>query len=180
MIVRLAEEKVVQYSQRLGSSNTIWEREEDGWYRASSNTPMEKTRFFGWYTAKLAGSQDHTSITVWVAPTNTPLTILCVQEVFGCFLKSILALEKDSSNIEIGADQQHLARESKLISDLASIFVDEGLGSKKNALFCISPSVMSPFHISKTKEALTSARKTADQLRKKHEWLQAETLLRLA
>ncbi|KAM0550207.1 hypothetical protein ACHAPJ_009055 [Fusarium lateritium] len=177
-ILKFAED-VIQIPSRPGSPNTIWQKNVDRWREASSDGILEgKIRFFGWHTTKLSRSQDPTSITVWSAPTTNSLTSLCGQEIFGSFLKSILGIVDYVGDIEVGTDARHLPLASKLASELVTIFVEKGLGSREDALLCIAPLVISPLKISRTEDSLAMARKSAGQLRQQGDWAQAERVLR--
>ncbi|KAF4419069.1 ankyrin repeat-containing domain-containing [Fusarium acutatum] len=181
-ILKFAEDSLVHPCSRRGSPNTMWQKDQDGrWYETLfQGLREEQYRFFGWHTMKLSSNQHATSITVWSAPTTSSLTTLCAQEIFGSFLRSILGIFDYFSNAVITTDTQDLPLASKLASELVTAFVESGLGTREDALLCISPLLISPLTISVTENGLANAQKSADYLRKQGEWMQAESVLRRA
>ncbi|KAG5749686.1 hypothetical protein H9Q70_007631 [Fusarium xylarioides] len=181
-ILKFAENSLIHPCSQRGSANTIWQKDQDGrWYEALfEGLREEQYRFFGWHTMKLSPNQHAASITVWSAPTTSSLTTLCAQEIFGSFLGSILGIVDYFSNPVIGKHTQDLPLASKMASELVTAFVESGLGTREDALLCISPLLISPLTISVTETDLADARKSADHLRKQGEWMQAERVLRWA
>ncbi|KAF4999927.1 hypothetical protein FGRMN_2165 [Fusarium graminum] len=159
--------------------NTMWEESANSWQVAKSVSSLDnKQRFFGWHTTKLTENQHATPITVWSASITSSLTVLCAQEVFGSFLKSLCSILDYFSEVDIETHAQELPLVRELASKLVNAFVESGLGSRDEALLSIVPLFISPLEIPRTKGGLESARDCADKLRRQRDWETAEMVLR--
>ncbi|KAL7907876.1 hypothetical protein GGI35DRAFT_70455 [Trichoderma velutinum] len=136
-------------------------------------------RFFGWHATELLQSDDSVPFSVWSASTDSSLVSLCAQEVFGSFFASILKIVDDMGEISI-QETPHFRLESSLVFDMVKLFTETQLGSKKDALLCVLPSMIPQLRLASTESTLVAAMKNSNQHRKRGEWQQAETVLRWA
>ncbi|KAH6884009.1 hypothetical protein B0T10DRAFT_369619, partial [Thelonectria olida] len=92
----------------------------------------------------------------------------------------ILDVVDDFGSIDVQQETQHFRLENNLVSELAKLFTESQLGPRKDALLCVLPPMISRLTLSSAGSALAAARKSANQHRRRDEWMQAETLLRWA
>ncbi|KAH8659516.1 hypothetical protein BGZ61DRAFT_303571, partial [Ilyonectria robusta] len=92
----------------------------------------------------------------------------------------ILDVVDDFGSIDIQQETQHFRLENNLVSELANLFTESQLGPREDALLCVLPPIISRLTLSSAGSALAAARKSANQHRRRDEWMQAETVLRWA
>ncbi|KAH6881074.1 hypothetical protein B0T10DRAFT_376316, partial [Thelonectria olida] len=92
----------------------------------------------------------------------------------------ILHVVDDFGRIDIQQETQQFRLENSLVSELAKLFTESQLGPREDALLCVLPPIISQLTLSSAGSALAAARKSANQHRRRDEWMQAETVLRWA
>ncbi|PON24118.1 hypothetical protein TGAM01_v207129 [Trichoderma gamsii] len=138
-----------------------------------------ETRLFGWYTTEPSRRHGSAPFKVWSASTDSSLLSLCAQEVFGAFLVSIFDTMDAVEDIDI-QETPHVHLESKLVSEMIQLFTDARLGSREDALLCVLPPIISRLKIPSTESVLATAKRKANEHRRRGEWIKAEVMLKWA
>lgn len=138
-----------------------------------------ETRFFGWYTTE--PSQRHGSVPfkVWSASSESSLLSLCAQEVFGSFLMSIFDTMDAVEDVDI-QEAPYVHLESKLVSEIIQLFTGTRLGSREDALLCVLPPIISRLKMPSAEDVLATAKRRANEHRRRGEWFKAEVMLKWA
>ncbi|KAK1243820.1 hypothetical protein MKX08_001958 [Trichoderma sp. CBMAI-0020] len=138
-----------------------------------------ETRFFGWYTVEPSRRQSLAPFKVWSATTDSSLVSLCAQEVFGSFLVSIFNTMDTVEDVDI-QETPYVYLESKLVSEIIQLFIDTRLGSREDALLCVLPPIISQLKMPSTETILATAKRRANEHRKRGEWIKSEAMLKWA
>lgn len=138
-----------------------------------------ETRFFGWHTIEPSQRHSPAPFEVWSASTDSSLSSLCAQEVFGSFLVSIFNTMDTVEDVDI-QETPHVYLESKLVSEIIQLFTDTRLGSREDALLCVLPPIISRLKMPSTEIILATAKRRANEHRKRGEWIKAEAMLKWA
>ncbi|KAL6799555.1 hypothetical protein GGI42DRAFT_327833 [Trichoderma sp. SZMC 28013] len=139
----------------------------------------QEVRFFGWHATETSQSSSPVPFSFMSAHTDSSLLSLCVQEVFGSFIASILKITDDVGDINI-QETPHFHLESSLVTEMMKVFAETRLGSNEDALLCILPAMIPRLRLSFLEKAIVAAKTMANQHRRAGEWTQAETVLRWA
>lgn len=138
-----------------------------------------ETRLFGWYTTEPSWRHGSVPFKVWSASTDSSLLSLCAQEVFGSFLVSIFDTMDAVEDIDI-QETPHVHLESKLVSEIIQLFTDARLGSREDALLCVLPPIISRLKMPSTEIILATAKRRANEHRRRGGWNKAEAILKWA
>ncbi|CEL03894.1 hypothetical protein ASPCAL05032 [Aspergillus calidoustus] len=135
-------------------------------------------QIFGWYASGITYSTPPGILPIWSIPTESPLAVLCAQEIFGSFIKEAFRLIDDIGSFKIGDEGLNFRLENQWVTELAKIFSDNQLGSDQEALLCVLPAVVSRSGLSSSKCALKAAKQFAITHRREKKWREAERVLR--
>lgn len=136
-------------------------------------------RIFGWHTTEASQRHGSAPFEVWSASTDSSLLSLCAQEVFGSFLVSIFDTMDAVEDIDI-QEAPYVHLESKLVSEIIQLFTDTRLGSREDALLCVLPPIISLLKMPSTENILATAKRRANEHRRRGEWIKAEVMLKWA
>lgn len=183
-IPTMLENEVQLDPAEAGDPSIIWNSEENPFKRLSrkATEPFDErnVRFFGWYAAEIPPAQLPDAPKIWTVPTNSSLSLLCAQEIFGSFVKSLLGNMDDIGEATIIENPPHFRLGNPLVSNIVKAFTASQLGSESDALLCTLPGIISQLQLSSLKEALTAAQKSANHHRRQKDWTQAQATLKWA
>ncbi|KAL3481465.1 ankyrin repeat-containing domain protein [Aspergillus californicus] len=119
----------------------------------------ETTRYFGWYAGELPQTG--------------------VSKLFGTFFKSILDIAEDVGGIDI-SEAPHFRLSNLPVTEIAEAFVENALGPINDALLCILPTILARLEVPPSKAALTAAKNSANQHRRRRDWNKVKEVLKWA
>lgn len=140
--------------------------------------PKDCRRFFGWHLVpghllySLTGR-----CSVLQVSSESPLDLMCAQELFALFLTTLMPLLGDiGGSTEIVKGVQRLYVANQTITELVRNFTASGIGSEDDALTCIVPILYAHQKLTYS-TAFSAARDDGDGYRRKNEWGKAEEAL---
>lgn len=172
-------------STGLRDASTVWTRMGKKDVYPTSKIALDarlnnpQLRFFGWNTADLSPSQDFHEPSLWSASMTDSLVAPCAQEIFASFLTSILDIVDGLGDVHV-KEAESFRLENNLVSEVVNLFTEMQLGSRLEALLCVIPLTLPHLKMHSAAAALTAAKKSANQYRKREDWEKAERLLQWA
>lgn len=131
---------------------TIWHQESVKDQTASSFVPSiflrysyheTLTQLFGWYSGELSLlPAEMEDMSIWTLPTDSTFLSLCMQEIFGLCVKSLLETMEDTGEVSVRETPTGPRLKSHLVSDLVGVLLETGLVSRDDAVSCILPTVV--------------------------------------
>ncbi|KIL94292.1 ankyrin repeat domain-containing protein 28 [Fusarium avenaceum] len=101
------------------------------------------TQLFGWYSGEPSLlPADMQDMPIWTLPTDSTFLSLCMQEIFGVCVKSLLETMEDTGVVSVRETPTGPRLESQLVSDLVDILLETGLVSRDDAISCLLPIVV--------------------------------------
>ena len=179
------------WTLRTGSSDAL-EKLSD----LTSTTGHTPKRLFGWNIVysflsrhpndnharrmESGGPGKRTTLKVLCLPRKRSLLDICTQELFVALIASFLKSgEILIPNSTIEESQGNIQMNNRAVDDIAKAFVENGLGTRSDALLCITPSLRSEFYLGRSSMILELTT-GADTYRRRGQWDRAERLLRWA
>jgi hypothetical protein len=100
-------------------------------------------QLFGWYSGEPSLiPADMGDVPVWTLPTESSFSSLCMQEIFGVCVKSLLETMEDTGEVSVRETPTGPRLESHLVSDLVDILLETRLVSRDDAISCLLPTVV--------------------------------------
>lgn len=101
------------------------------------------TQLFGWYSGEPSLlPADMEDLSIWTLPTDSTFLSLCMQEIFGLCVKSLLEAMEDTGEVSVRETPTGPRLESHLVSGLVDILLEMGLVSRDDAISCLLPTVV--------------------------------------
>jgi ankyrin repeat protein len=101
------------------------------------------TQLFGWYSGEPSLVPAYMEdMSIWTLPTESTFLSLCMQEIFGVSMKSLLETMEDTGEVSVRETPTGPRLESHLVSDLVDILLEIGLVSRDDAVSCLLPTVV--------------------------------------
>jgi len=148
------------------SAATLWVQSSSKSFRmgpSNSQIPTAR-RYFGWNTLSMSqpASKD---VAVLSSSVNGTLSQMCCQDVFTGFLRALLSTcDRPFGGSGFSRCSEGYGIENQCVKDLIDSFVQNGLGSRRDAVLCIIPVIVA----SKCKSPIQDAIEAALKLSSRH------------
>ncbi|KAL6879886.1 hypothetical protein HDV57DRAFT_98712 [Trichoderma longibrachiatum] len=167
---------------------TIWQHWKDGELMALDDDDSSPSglifgkswpyqRIFGWHG--IATPNPSTIGAISVKSKHIPT--LCAQDIYQSFLCTIAAyFELENATTAVTREENTMRLEHQLVTQLMACFEESGIGSKHDASLIIIPALQNKALLPRATEAVPTAYRIAESLRKLNNFIEAEKVLQWA
>ncbi|KAL7812129.1 hypothetical protein V8C44DRAFT_329801 [Trichoderma aethiopicum] len=175
-------------SSNMANAATIWNQGKDGELKAldddnSSNPGLifgksyPYQRIFGWHGIDTPNSSTIGAISV----KSKHIPTLCAQDIYQSFLCAITEhFELEKVTATVNREDKTMRLEHPLVTRLTECFAGSGVGSRQDAFLIIIPALQNNSLLPQATEAVPTAYRIAESLRKNNSYREAERVLRWA
>lgn len=139
---------ILDFNDASPGYTAVWKRSPDDYMAyipvsKTSQLPRHSYRFFGWNAIPWGDSASGGEHKVFISSTQNSIPTMCAQEMFSSFLWALLvSSEKPLGESTFTTGRKGYGIENPVVNQIIDAFVENGLGSKTDAILCIIPTIV--------------------------------------